>query len=157
MNEDPVVLPPPDDIAQELKNALQSFQKTVGKVRPLFEKVAQQLQSYSKELGISAELDSSKLELNIVCFHRQYQLSYEVRGGSKTSTGVLYLHEYLNGDEVQRAIGKIDDGKFVGYLSQSKTHIPFNELGLLAVLHHWLSQPLPNLRAPVNINYSNLT
>jgi len=157
MSETPVILPALDDINQELKNALQSFQREVGKVRPLFERVAKQLQNYSKELGISAELDSSMLELNIACFHRKYKLSYQVHGGSKTSTGALYLHEYLSGDEVQRAIGKVDDGKFVGYLSQSNSSVPFNEHGLIAVLHYWLSQPLPNLRAPVDINYSILT
>lgn len=157
MSDIPVTLPYEEDIEPAFKRALLSYQRAVAKVRPLFETITQELQSYSKELGISAELDSSMLELNISCFHRKYRLSYEVHGGSKTSTGALYLHEYLSGDEVQRAIGKVDDGKFVGYLSQSNSPVPFNEDGLIAVLHYWLSRPLPNLRAPVNINYSNLT
>jgi len=156
MSETPVILPALDDINQEFKNALQSFQREVGKVRPLFERVAKQLQNYSKELGISAELDSSMLKVNIFSFHRKYQLSYEVHSGSSSSTGVLYLHEYINSEIIQRAVVKVADKEFVGYLTPLKSHAPFNENGLIAVLHYWLSQPLPNLKVESDITYSNL-
>jgi len=152
MNNSPVTIESPEDIAEDFKSALSSFERSIEKVRPLFEHLATELDNS----GVVLQLHGSKLEISIKCFHRDYYLSYQVEGQSVTVNGTLFLQEETGGQKIDRATARIADNKFIGFLTPKNNYVPFNKSGLVAIVQYWLSQPLPNLKAPTNTDYSAL-